>query len=199
MAFEHAYALTGGIATGKSTVCSLLKSYGFSIIDADLIAKECLNASKDELKELFGQSIFDNGIINRSKLADIVFGSNVQREKLNNLIHPKVRQEIKKAALKEDEVGEPYIMDIPLFFESGEYECKMSVVVYAPKEIQLNRLMKRNDFSEDEAKQRVDSQMDIELKKKKADWVIDNSGNLEQLKKETNKFVEYIRGQYASN
>ncbi len=188
--------MTGGIATGKSTVCSLLKMHGFSLIDADVIAKEQLEDSKGELREIFGDEIFDGIVINRKKLANIIFASSEQREKLNALIHPKVRAEITKQAELKEKFELPYLMDIPLFFESGDYDCKMSMVVYTPKNIQLDRLVKREGFALDEAKRRVGAQIDIEEKKKRADWVVDNSKDLKHLQNEVEKFVDYIRKQY---
>jgi len=197
MQFNHAYVMTGGIATGKSTVCALLKMHGFSLIDADVIAKEQLEDSKGEIREIFGDEIFDSNVIDRKKLADIIFSSTKQREKLNALIHPKVRAEISRQAELKEKFELPYLMDIPLFFESGDYECRMSMVVYTPKDIQLDRLVKREGFSLEEAKRRVAAQIDIEEKKKRADWVVDNSKDLKHLQNEVEKFVDYIRGQYA--
>jgi dephospho-CoA kinase len=193
MSFKYACVLTGGIATGKSTVCSLLKLQGYSIIDADIVAKEQLKNSKKELKEIFGEAIFDGVTIDRKKLADIIFNSQSQREKLNNLIHPKVRLEMKRLALEKEELSIPYIVDIPLFFESSEYDCELSVVVYTPKEIQLKRLMKREGLNEEAATKRISSQIDIDEKKRRADWVIDNSSDLKHLEIETQKFIEYMR------
>lgn len=196
MKFNNAYVMTGGIATGKSTVCSLLKMHGFSLIDADVIAKEQLEDSKSELREIFGDEIFDGSEINRKKLANIIFASSEQREKLNALIHPKVRAEITKQAELKEKFELPYLMDIPLFFESGDYDCKMSMVVYTPKDIQLDRLVKREGFTLEEAKRRVGAQIDIEEKKNRADWVVDNSKDLKHLQNEVEKFVDYIREQY---
>jgi len=188
--------MTGGIATGKSTVCSILKMHGFSLIDADVIAKEQLEDSKSELREIFNDEIFDGNQINRKKLADIIFASSEQREKLNALIHPKVRAEIARQAELKENFELPYFIDIPLFFESGDYDCKMSIVVYTPRDIQLDRLVKRDGFNLEEAKCRVDAQLDIEIKKSRADWVIDNSKDLKHLQNEVEKFVDYIREQY---
>ena len=196
MRLNHAYVMTGGIATGKSTVCSLLKMHGFSVIDADVIAKEQLEASKSELREIFGDEIFDGTQINRKKLADIIFSSSRQREKLNTLIYPKVRAEINRQAQLKEKFELPYLMDIPLFFESGDYDCKMSMVVYTPKNIQLDRLINREGLSVEEAKARVKAQIDIDEKKKMADWVVDNSEDLKHLQNEVEKFVDYIREQY---
>lgn len=194
MAFSNAYVITGGIATGKSTVCSLLKKYGFSLIDADVIAKEQLETSKNELREMFGTEVFDGSNIDRKKLANIIFASKEQREKLNGLIHPKVRAEITRQAYEKEKFKLPYLMDIPLFFEGGDYDCKMNMVVYTPKNIQLDRLVEREGLSVEEAQRRVDAQIDIEEKKNRADWVIDNSTDLKHLQNEVEKFVEYIRG-----
>ncbi|MBL0702700.1 MAG: dephospho-CoA kinase [Sulfurospirillum sp.] len=198
MALNHAYVMTGGIATGKSTVCSLLKIYGFCVIDADRVAKEELENSKEPLREMFGNNIFNGLEIDRKKLANIIFSSPTQREKLNALIHPKVKVEINRQAKLKEKFEHPYIMDIPLFFESGDYECKMSMVVYTPKNIQLNRLINREGLSSEEALKRINAQIDIDKKKKMANWVIDNSLNLKHLQTQVEKFVDYIRGQYAN-
>ena len=154
--------------------------------------------NKKELKTLFGDKIFNNNEIERKKLADIIFANETEREKLNSLIHPKIRAKINEKAILQEKFGLPYIMDIPLYFESGEYDCKMSVVVYTPKEIQLQRLIKRDGLSKNDAIKRVKAQMDIERKKEMANWVIDNSLDLEHLQKETEKFIDYIRGKYAN-
>jgi len=199
MSFKYNCVLTGGIATGKSTVCSLLKKQGFDIIDADIVAREQLEKSKEELKKLFGETIFDGSVIDRKKLADIIFNSQSQREELNNLIHPKVRLAMKRLALEKEKIGSLYILDIPLFFESGKYENKTSVVVYTPRDIQINRLMRREGLNKEEAEKRVASQIDIDEKRRKADWVIDNSSDLENLKKETEKFIKYMKEEYASS
>lgn len=198
MSFKHAYALSGGIATGKSTACSLLKIHGFSIIDADIIAREELEKSKEEIRELFGAEVFQGGNVDRAKLASVIFDSTQDREKLNALLHPKIQQRIETLAKSLDEKGVPYIMDIPLFFESGKYSCKKTIVVYAPKDIQLERLVKRENFSLEEATKRVNAQMSIEEKRAKADWIIDNSKDLKHLQREVEKFVEYVRGEYEN-
>jgi dephospho-CoA kinase len=197
--FRHAYVLTGGIACGKSSVSQLLKSDGFNIVDADIIAKEQLNLHVQKAKKLFGEQICINGIIDRKKLGKIVFSSKEQRVKLNNFLHPLIREEIQKQARKLDQCGVAYIMDIPLYFESGgEYNCKFSVVVYAPKEIQLKRLMARDKISEEEALCKVNSQIDIDKKRKMGDWVIDNSSNLENLEQQTKEFIDKIKEEYAN-
>lgn len=197
MPYKNAYILTGGIATGKSTVCSLLKISGFSIIDADIVGKEELENSKEELKKAFGSSIFTDGVIERKKLAQIIFDSDEQREKLNSILHPKIRASISKQAEILDKKGVPFILDIPLFFETQGYAGKMNVVVYTPREIQLQRLCQREGLEKSQALKGIQAQMDIEEKKRKADWVIDNSKDLKHLQQEVEKFVDFIRGNYA--
>jgi len=199
LAFEHAFVLTGSIASGKSTVCEILKQNDFKIIDADTIAKEQLNLHVEEIKKLFGDGVCENGMISRKKLANIIFNSKKEREKLNNLLHPLIREEISKRAGELDFYQEPYMIDIPLYFESDGYDCQMSVVVYAPKKIQLKRLMRRDGISKEDAKKRIDSQIDIEKKREMADWTIDNASDFEHLKRETEKFIDFLRKKYESN
>lgn len=199
MPFLHGYVLTGAIATGKSTVCSLLRIYGFCVVDADVIAREEIENCKEELRDTFGDSIFDAQSINRAKLASMIFESTQDREKLNAILHPKIKAKIEKIAQDLDKKCAPYILDIPLYFETKNYKAKMAVVVYAPKEIQLQRLMQRDSLSIYEAQKRIDSQMSIEEKREMADFIIDNSRDLKHLQKEVEKFVEYVRGQYANS
>lgn len=199
MTFQHAYVLTGGIACGKSTVSSLLKANGFRVIDADKIAKEQLELHGKDVVNLFSEHICDGGVINRKKLARIVFNSKAQREKLNNFLHPLIREAIRKVADELDKDGLPYIIDIPLFFESRGYDCKMSVVVYATKSEQLSRLMKRDGLTKEEGTARIASQMDIDKKREMADWVIDNSSDYKHLEQQTQKFIDFIRSQYANS
>jgi len=190
---KSAIALTGGISSGKSTVCVFLKLLGFSIIDADSIAKECLNSSVDELKELFGENIFENGIVNRKKLAEIIFSDKLQKQKLENLLHPKIRAKIYEQALKLENYNIKYIIDIPLFFETKSYDINRVIVVYTPKEVQLNRLVSRDKLSLKEANLRVDAQMDIEAKKELASFVIDNSKDLKHLENEVDRCINWIK------
>lgn len=199
MSFKYNCVLTGGIATGKSTVSTLLKIEGFDIIDADIVAREQLENSKKELKQLFGETIFEDATIDRKKLADIIFNSKNQREKLNNLIHPKVRIAMEELALENEKIEIPYLVDIPLFFESGQYKSDLIVVVYTPYDLQLTRLMKREELNKEDAEKRIASQINIDEKRKKADWVIDNSFDLEHLKKETKKFIKYMKEEHASS
>ena len=196
MAFEYAIALTGSIATGKSTVASLMALNGMRVIDADSISHEILDANVAWVTENFGEEFVKNGKVDRPTLGKLIFSDASAKKKLENFLHPLIRKEIEARADKQDSFKFPYLIDIPLFFESQAYDIKDSVVVYTPPEIQLARFMKRNGYTKEESLARIASQMPIDEKKKRATWVIDNSSNLPHLQKEVENFVNIIKEQY---
>ena len=196
MAFKYAIALTGGIATGKSTVASLLALNGMRVIDADTISHEILDASVVWVKETFGDEYISGSKVDRTKLGSLVFSNDEKKKVLEEYLHPKIRQEIETRSIKQDGFKFPYLIDIPLFFENGAYDIKESVVVYTPSEIQLERFMKRNGYGKEESLKRISSQMPIDEKKERATWVIDNSKNLKHLQQEVEDFVEKIKEKY---
>lgn len=198
MAFKYAIALTGGIATGKSSVASLLTLNGLRIIDADTIAHRILDENHLWVREHFGEEYVNGTKVNRPLLGKKIFADPEAKKKLEAFLHPKIRAAIEEASEKQDRLGYPYLIDIPLFFETSSYPIEHSVVVYTPKAIQLERFMKRNGFSEEESLRRIGSQMDIEEKKARATWVIDNSSNLKHLQKECEQFVETIKALYPA-
>jgi dephospho-CoA kinase len=198
MAFEYAIALTGGIATGKSTVASLLGLNGLRIIDADTIAHRILDENSSWIAVRFGCEFVKNGKVDRPALGKIVFANPEAKKELESFLHPKIRAAIEEQSEKQDKLKYPYLIDIPLFFETSSYPIKNSVVVYTPKALQLERFMKRNGFSEEESLRRIESQMDIEKKKARATWVIDNSSNLKHLQRECEQFVETIKALYPA-
>lgn len=181
MAFEYAVVLTGGIATGKSTVAKIFKEYGFEIIDADKIAHEMLDLQHKKIAELFGDEYIEDEKVIRKKLGRLIFGDPKEKLRLEHLLHPLIFREIEKQSLVLDEKKEPYLVDIPLFFESNRYPIKESIVVYVSQKLQLERLMHRDKSSEKEAQSRIDAQMSIEEKKQKATYFIDNQGDLKAL------------------
>ncbi|MEK3766983.1 dephospho-CoA kinase [Paenibacillus sp. FSL R7-0048] len=177
--------LTGGIASGKSTVSALLVNKGARLVDADVIAREVMLPGHEVLAaaaKQFGKEIlFTDGTLNRAKLGEIVFQDPVALQTLNNLTHPAIRQEIKDRmySMEQEEPKRLIIVDIPLLFESGlETLFHEIVVVYVPRDMQIARLMERNRLSLEEAEARLNAQMDIEQKRNKADYIIDNSGDL---------------------
>lgn len=190
--FQNAIALTGGISTGKSTVCNLLKLHGFSIIDADNIAHRLLDLNSDKIAILFGNKYVENGKVIRKELGKIIFSNEENKLKLEALLHPLIYEEIKKEALRLEECGKPYFIDIPLFFEKMSYPVKSTLVIYTPKDIQVQRLMQRDSINEDEALLKISNQMDIEKKKELADRFIDNSKDLKHLQNEIEKYIKEI-------
>lgn len=187
--------LTGGIATGKSTVSRLLAERGAAIIDADVIAREIMEPGHPVLaavSERFGPGVLHpDGTLNRKKLGEIVFSNPEERKALEALTHPAIRTEMKRR-LEELEAADPnrlVVADIPLLYESGlDPLYDRIMVVYVPREVQLTRLMLRDGLSKEAAEQRLNAQMDIEIKKERADILIDNSGELEETKRQIDDF-----------
>jgi len=196
MAYEYAIALTGSIATGKSTVASLLLLNGMRVIDADTISHEILDASTLWIEETFGREFIKFSKVNRAKLGELVFSNNEAKKTLEEYLHPKIKVEIERRSEKQDRLKFPYLIDIPLFFENNNYNIKDSVVVFTPSDVQLERFMKRNGYSKEESLKRIATQLPIEVKRDRATWVIDNSKNLKHLQQECENFVEIIKERY---
>ncbi len=191
---KNAIAITGGIATGKSSVCNLLKLYGYSIIDADTIAHNTLYCLHDKVVLAFGDGILDsNGNIDRKKLGEIVFSNPQKKEILQSILHPMIRNEILSRAEQLERYSKVYFVDIPLFFEVKErYSIHKVLLVYTPKEIQLNRLIKRDGIDVDLALKKIQSQMDIEAKKLLSTYIVDNSKDLSYLQLQIEAFLKTI-------
>jgi dephospho-CoA kinase len=190
--FKNAIALTGGISTGKSTVCNLFKLHGFLTIDADKIAHRLLDENSHKIASMFGEQYVENGKVLRKELGKIIFSNEENKLKLEALLHPLIKEEIIKESKIFEEQNKPYFVDIPLFFEKMHYPISKSLVIYTPKNLQIERLMKRDNISEDEAKLKISNQMDIEEKRKLADMVIDNSQNLKHLQNEVERIIGEI-------
>ncbi|HOJ51514.1 MAG TPA: dephospho-CoA kinase [Syntrophales bacterium] len=181
--------LTGGIASGKTTVTRLLVEKGAYHIDFDQLAHEVEKKGSSVWSEIvknFGSSILEaGGAINRRKLAEIVFTNPDKLKLLNRIVHPAVIEEWKKR-LREIEVRDKNAIvlgDVPLLFEAGLKDLfDFTIVVYTPPDIQVKRLMERNGFTEEEARLRIANQMPIEEKIPLADMVFDNSLPLEETK-----------------
>ena len=196
MAFEYAIALTGSIATGKSSVAKWFVKQGFKVIDADSIAHDILDAEYKKIEIMFGKELVSAQKVDRQKLGALVFSDEKKRARLESFLHPLIFTEIETASDKEDRLKKPYLIDIPLFFESNRYPIERSLVVYTPKETQLKRLMQRNGYNEKEAHLRIALQQDIEEKRKKASYLIDNSGDLTTLWLECKRVKEEIIGDF---
>ena len=196
MAFDYAVALTGSIATGKSTVSKIFQDFGLVVIDADKIAHEMLHAQKSKIAHLFGENVLSNEGIDRQELGKIVFADSTKRKQLEALLHPLIYAEIERLSREEDKKSKPYLVDIPLFFESTRYPIDKVLVVYTPETLQLSRLMARDDMDEKEALSRIIMQIDIEEKKQKATYVIDNSYDTVHLQEECAKIRDIILGDF---
>lgn len=186
--------LTGGIASGKSTVSTLLKSLGAVIIDADEISRKVMKKNTkvfDEIVEYFGDNILDkDGNIDRQKLGQIVFSNVDDLKILNDITHPAIINEIKKNLLILSKKKEPIVViDAALLLESGLDNLTDKIwLVKASEETQLKRLMKRDNIDERQAINRIKSQMPLKEKLKYADKIIDNDGNIEYTKKQVDNF-----------
>jgi len=190
--FKYAVVLTGGIATGKSTVASLFLAHDFMIIDADKIAHKLLNKYSSDIGQLFGEEYVENGIVIRKKLGSLIFNNKNEKVKLEKFIHPLIKETIIKEA-KEFELKEQvYMIDIPLFFENQSYDIERSIVVYTSKETQIKRLMKRDNSTKKEALSRINNQMNIEEKKVHATYVIDNTKDLQNLEEEVKRVKKLL-------
>ncbi len=190
---KNGIVLTGGIATGKSTVSALMQLFGFRVIDADKIAHKILDKEADTIKKHFGKEYIIDNKVDRKKLGKLVFANRAKRLELESILHPKIKEQIIYEAKKQESFNKPYFIDIPLFFErEGVYDIKEVLVVYAPKDIQLQRLIKREGFSKEEAMQRIDAQLPIDIKKQKATYLIDNSKGLAHLQNECLRVKEEI-------
>ena len=192
MGFKYAIALTGSIATGKSSAARILTTLGFTIIDADTVAHQILNEQHLAIATLFGDALVVNGEVDRKALGSVVFTDEVKRKQLEALLHPLIYEEIEKRASELDTLKTPYLVDIPLFFEGKRYPIKKSLVVCTTEVLQLQRLMQRNDYSKEEALARMATQISIDKKCKMGDYVIDNSGTLAQLEHECQRVKEEI-------
>jgi len=187
--------LTGGIASGKSTVANMLIDKGITVIDADIIAKQAVEKGMPAYRQIideFGEDILlENGDIDRRKLGALVFTNEQKRLALNSIVHPAVREEMLKRRDESIANQETFVvLDIPLLFESKlESLVDKIIVVSVTKEIQLERLTKRNQLTVEEALSRIRSQMPLEEKVSRADNVIDNSGTLEETKQQLEEIL----------
>jgi len=177
--------LTGGIASGKSTVSKMLEAAGAKIIDADIIARQVVKKGSPAWEKIilcFGNGVLGNdGEINRAFLGNIIFNDEGKKKQLNAIVHPYVMEKTDGLIrrIRRENPDSVIVLDVPLLMETGmDRGLSDVIVVWVPEKIQLERLMKRDHLSETDARSRIASQMSIEEKRRKATMVIDNSGNL---------------------
>jgi len=194
--------LTGGIASGKSTVSSMLRELGAYVVDADVWARRVVEPGSDGLSEIvsaFGSDILmPDGTLNRPRLATIIFHDASQRDVLNRITHPRVREGMlaETAAYASQKPGQPVIWDVPLLFEGETHHLVgATILVYVPLHVQKERLMARNQLTEAEALARIAAQMPLDDKRSLATYVIDNSQSLEFTREQVQRIWQMVGGQ----
>lgn len=191
--------LTGGIATGKSTVARLVESLGSKVIDADQLAHEVMRfggAAYDAVVSQFGTEILKpDQQIDRKKLGEIVFSDVTKKEILESIIHPLIKDEVTQLKNKYEQQGEHFCFyDVPLLFENNlQKNFDFTVTVWCEPEIQLQRLIQRNQLTKDQALQRIQNQWPLSQKIALSQYCIDNSGSEESLIQIVSSFLNLIR------
>lgn len=183
-------AIVGNIASGKSTVENVLREKGYKVFDSDIIAHEVLEDLSEKIVEAFKDfDIIENGKISRKKLGAVVFNNKNLKEKLENIVHPEIKDRIKK--IFDENNSEKYVfVSIPLLFEVGWRNLFDKILfIYTEDKIRLNRLMQRNNFTQEEALARITSQLPQEEKAKCSDFVIENNRSIGVLQKYIERFI----------
>jgi dephospho-CoA kinase len=192
--------LTGGIATGKSTVAGFFLSAGAVLIDADRIAFDVVQKGTSVWREVIGhfgeEVLLPNGQIDRISLGKIIFNDGEQKRMLDKIVHPAVFDRIDQQLhkLKNDQPDKVVILDIPLLIETGMYQDMSDIiVVYVPPSVQIERLIARDGLSRADALSRISSQMSIEEKKNYASIIIDNRYSLKRTKERTLEVYQKLK------
>lgn len=178
--------LTGSIATGKSTISQMFYKFDIPVIDADQLSREVVEPGKKAYQQIisvFGEEILDKDrTLDRKRLGKVIFADEMKRQQLNEIVHPEVRNEmIRQRDHFKHQQKRAVVLDIPLLFESKLTSyVDRTLVVYVDEEVQLNRLMERDQSNRTDAEQRIQSQLSIGEKAELADAVIDNNGSIEE-------------------
>ena len=192
--------LTGGIGTGKSTVSQILKEKKFPVIDLDIISHEVIKFPKvvEKIVENFGKEVLEynntgNWIISREKLGRVIFGNREKRVILNSIMHPEILHIMREKILECKKENKIIFVEIQLLFEvQWEKEFDYILLVSAEKETQIKRILSRDNRSKEEALSIINSQMSLDEKKKRSDYVIENDGNIQDLEKKVDDFLKKI-------
>jgi dephospho-CoA kinase len=189
--------LTGGIGAGKSQSAKYFAAFGAYCIDADVVSRKLTAPQAPALKEIvkiFGRDIlYSNGVLNRKKLAKLIFSSKQAKLQVEKILHSRIIERINE--IISHKVNQySIVIDAPLLFEVGlDKICDKTVVIWVPYATQLKRLALRDNLNADEIKKRIDSQMHIEEKVKLADFVIDNTGSKKDLKNKINDLYKLCK------
>jgi len=190
--------LTGGMGSGKSTVSKMFTELSADVVDADQLAREVVEPGRPalaEIVELFGREVLlPDGQLDRARVASRIFNDATARERLNAITHPRIRERMWEEVAARSVRPGVLILDIPLLYENGPSGLVEAViVVWVDRQTQLRRLMERGELDREEALRRIESQMPLDEKRDRADHVIDNTGTLE----ETRRQVETLYRRYA--
>ena len=191
--------LTGGVGSGKSTVADMLRELGATVIDADQAAHEVYapgTAGFDAVVAEFGADFVRDGAIDRQRLGALVFNDEDARRRLNAIVHPLVREWMAARTSEAVERGdEIVIQDVPLLFENGLEGLFSSVLlVYAPEQVMLDRLVQSRGLPSDRARAMIAAQMAIEEKRRRAHHIVDNSGTVEQTRSQVEEIWAQMTG-----
>ncbi len=197
--------LTGGIGTGKSTISQILREKKFPVIDLDIISHEVIKFPKviKKIVENFGKEILENSSnfenknneiqVSREKLGKIIFENREKRLLLNSIMHPEILRVMREQVSKYKKNNKIVFVEIQLLFEvQWEKEFDYILLVSAKKSTQIRRILERDNRSENDALNIINSQMSLEEKRKRSDFVIENDGNIEELKEKIDTFLEYL-------
>ena len=196
--------LTGGIGTGKSTVSQILKDRGFPVIDLDVISHEVIEFPSvvEKIVQNFGREVLDedeagNCTISREKLGKIIFSDKKKRLALNSIMHPEILKVMHKKILEcKSEKNKIIFVEVQLLFEvQWEKEFDYILLVAAKRDMQVRRVLERDKRSEEEAWNIINSQMSLDEKREKSDFVIENDGNMDDLNKKVDKFLKSLERQ----
>lgn len=186
--------LTGGIGSGKTTIAKYFQSFGIPVYIADDEARKIMQSSEiiDAVKNAFGEEIFENGILNREKLAKIVFNEPEKLEKLNNIVHPAVKKHFEHWLMENKKV--PYVVyEAAILFESERYkDCDLIITVTAPVDIRIQRVIKRDKTTRELVLKRIGAQWTDEKRISKSDYVIENI-SLENAKLEVDRILKILK------
>lgn len=191
---KKAIGITGGIATGKTTVSKMIAEAGYKVIDADQIAHEVEAKNTIGLKlivDKFGKMVLrTDGSLDRKELGKIVFNDKNKLQELNEILQPIIKQKLLDEISLAKEGQETIFFEIQLLFERGYQEyLDKTIVVYSSKEVEISRLMIRNHLSLGEAQKRISAQMDLDQKVKMADIVIQNDSDQKSLRKQVDQLL----------
>lgn len=188
--------LTGGIASGKTTVSDYLKERGYTVLDADAYSRQTTAKGGPAIPGIikaFGEDIVDSeGELDRKKLGSIIFNDADKRRELNAIVHPLIRDMMNRDEQKFIKEGHVFL-DIPLLFENGlDARCDFAVTVFVDRDTQIKRLTARNDLTVEEAEARINSQMPLTEKVQRSKYRLDNNGTPEMLYEQIDRFTEEL-------